>query len=337
MCCLGKMNKFETFSILLHKNASCVYNAGEKIEGSVRVVLKKSMKIRGILVKLTGKAELEWSENSVQIGYNPTYYKNHETYIDLAIILFGQGPNSNKQIELLEGEHKFPFKFHLPVNIPSSFEHKYGKIKYLLKAVIDKPWTFDYIREIPLTVKSALDLNTQYEAKARIDKRSSTNFGCLSCKSGSISAVVYLNKSGYIPGDKINIKLNINNSSNQTIAYSMVTLVKKIIFHAKKKTKTKKISETFVRSRCPVKPGEFGSWKGKCLEIPSLCSPQLIYCSIMDIEYWLIFSVCSNWRTFLEIPIKIIMGTIPLKETIPEQPIAGSTPRTESPKPKVSN
>lgn len=63
-----------------------------------------------------------------------------------------------------------------------------------------------------------------------------------------------------------------------------------------------------------ITAGSTGTWNGKVLEVPPLATPQLLYCSIIDIEYILKFSVCSTWCTLLDIPIKIIIGTVPLSK-----------------------
>ncbi|CAE1225174.1 unnamed protein product [Acanthosepion pharaonis] len=306
------MNKFEKFSIILN-SSSCIYNAGEKITGSVILVLKKSIKLRGISVKLIGKGEVNWEEDGPGIGYNPTYYSSHETYIDSTIILYGKASHTSEQIELLEGEHKFPFKFHLPLHSPSSFEHKYGHINYFVKAVIDKPWTLDRKCKIPIQVKSVIDLKTQAEVKLPIQKKVFTKFGFISCSSGMLSATIHLKQTGFVPGEKICINAEINNESNKTVAYSQATLKMEIKFRTSSKNKTKKMSLVSIRGGS-IKPGSTGTWNGKVLEVPPLATPQMLYCSIIDIDYTLKFSVCSTWCTLLDIPIKIIIGTVPLRK-----------------------
>lgn len=57
------------------------------------------------------------------------------------------------------GFHKYPFTFSLPPNIPCSFEHAYGHIRYTMKAVIDRPWRFNHECKIAFTVVSSYDLN----------------------------------------------------------------------------------------------------------------------------------------------------------------------------------
>lgn len=57
------------------------------------------------------------------------------------------------------GFHRYSFNFSLPYNIPCSFEHANGHIRYTMKAVIDRPWRFDHESKIAFTVVSSYDLN----------------------------------------------------------------------------------------------------------------------------------------------------------------------------------
>lgn len=46
---------------------------------------------------------------------------------------------TNEDLYLETGDYSFPFEFILPKNLPSSFQHDLGKIKYSLKGVIETP------------------------------------------------------------------------------------------------------------------------------------------------------------------------------------------------------
>lgn len=59
------------------------------------------------------------------------------------------------------GFHRYSFNFSLPYNIPCSFEHANGHIRYTMKAVIDRPWRFDHESKIAFTVVSSYDLNAR--------------------------------------------------------------------------------------------------------------------------------------------------------------------------------
>jgi hypothetical protein len=68
------------------------------------------------------------------------------------------------------GFHKYPFSFSLPHNIPCSFEHADGYIRYTAKAVIDRPWRFDHECKIAFTVVTPYDLNAHsQQCVSRID------------------------------------------------------------------------------------------------------------------------------------------------------------------------
>lgn len=58
-----------------------------------------------------------------------------------------------------EGVHTYPFTLPLDESLPSSFEGKYGYVRYLCKATIEKPWKFDHDTKTAFTVLSQLDLN----------------------------------------------------------------------------------------------------------------------------------------------------------------------------------
>lgn len=63
------------------------------------------------------------------------------------------------------GEHQFPFAFVLPQNIPSSYENRNGKVRYSVKAVVDRSWKTNYTCKLPFSVNTFLDLNTISEAE----------------------------------------------------------------------------------------------------------------------------------------------------------------------------
>ena len=67
------------------------------------------------------------------------HYSAEETYFNSPIILLS--PNFNQDLYIEFGEMFLPFKFNLPVNIPTSFEHTYGRTRYSVDATLDIPWS----------------------------------------------------------------------------------------------------------------------------------------------------------------------------------------------------
>jgi len=59
------------------------------------------------------------------------------------------------------GDHRYPFTFSLPANVPSSFEGMYGSVRYTAHATIERPWKFNHNTRSALTVISLVDLNLE--------------------------------------------------------------------------------------------------------------------------------------------------------------------------------
>lgn len=68
---------------------------------------------------------------------------------------------------LKPGLYKYPFQFQLPPGIPSSFEGHFGRVRYCVKATMDRPWAFDEDVASYFTVLQLLDLNTLPQATVR--------------------------------------------------------------------------------------------------------------------------------------------------------------------------
>lgn len=79
-------------------------------------------------------------------------------------------PQTGCQVfDLSIGQHEYPFTFVLPTQIPSSFEGTFGHVRYIIRAVAQRPWLKpEYECNIKLIVCSSLDLNTIPKAAVTI-------------------------------------------------------------------------------------------------------------------------------------------------------------------------
>lgn len=64
-------------------------------------------------------------------------YSGRESLIRSEIVFVAKQGENDLFIE--PGEHKYPFNITLPTHLPTSLEHVYGTIRYLIKATIDMP------------------------------------------------------------------------------------------------------------------------------------------------------------------------------------------------------
>jgi len=61
------------------------------------------------------------------------------------------------------GNHGFQFDYTLPSDLPSTFEGRWGKVKYSVKATLVRPCRFDIERDAELTISALVDLNDDQE------------------------------------------------------------------------------------------------------------------------------------------------------------------------------
>ena len=72
--------------------------------------------------------------------------------------------NGEDRMLLQPGSYKYPFQFQLPPDTPSSFEGHWGRVRYYVKATMERTWIFDYKLTSYFTVLQLLDLNTLPQA-----------------------------------------------------------------------------------------------------------------------------------------------------------------------------
>lgn len=311
---MGKLNYF----VINLDNPSAVYFPGQNVQGNVTVDLREGMNMRGVKLEFMGSARVHWTETH-STGSGKTrrtetrHYSATEIYFNFEMLLFGPG---NGSILLQPGHHQFPFTFTLPPNLPSSYESRIGNVRYQLKAKIDKPWKFDHKTKKMFTVVSMLDLNEQPTAPLALQGTNSKNLCCLCCKSGPISAVFHVDRAGYVPGDTIHLSAEITNMSSRRMCASRVKLIMVTVYHATTKSRTETQCVAMV-SHGEIGPHGSDVWSGEALVVPAIPPSYLVGCSIIDIRYILQLEVDPSGPAFdLEVPLEIIIGTIPLRQVV---------------------
>ncbi|XP_012282075.1 arrestin domain-containing protein 17 [Orussus abietinus] len=295
------------------------YYGGQTVTGRIVVVLDSPKRIRNIHVKIVGQANTCWSSDK-QEQNNEGRYENetqtvsaHEEYFSMKYYVVGSA--SDSEIDLPIGEHVYPFTCSLPVNIPSSFESHYGHIRYTVKAIMDRPWKFDHEVKTAFTVISMLNLNEEPGAAEPVQIELSKTFCCLCCGTAPLNVNVSLPVRGYVPGQSIPVKVNVENFSGVTVDSINLILRKIITFHAnspRSETKKDKIVVTQV-SKGPVEGGGTADYVQN-LDIPPVPPSNLKYCGIIDLVYNLkIEAHVSGWYHLnLKGSTLIYIGTVPL-------------------------
>lgn len=230
------MGKLRAFIIELD-NPQGVFFAGNFVSGRLHIELDAEMNMREIRLKFKGAANVYWTETrTTGTGSNAETvtdsYSAQETYFEQRVPVFGKGVGMGSENSLPPGEHFFPFSFQLPPSLPSSFEGGVGYVRYTIKGTIDKPWKFDHDTKRPFTVTSLLDLNTYPNATSEVKNLQQKYLCCLCCRSGPISGLIKLDRSGYVPGEMIPFNAEIQNmSSRDCVPYVKLNMVNTLWIH----------------------------------------------------------------------------------------------------------
>ena len=80
---------------------------------------------------------------------------------------------------LVAGNHGFQFDYTLPRDLPSSYDARWGSVKYSVKATLSRPGRFDIERDTELTVSAHVDLND--DADLAVSSSSSVPCGLVYC------------------------------------------------------------------------------------------------------------------------------------------------------------
>ncbi|XP_051165266.1 arrestin domain-containing protein 17-like [Leptopilina boulardi] len=304
---------------ILFDNPWKTYYPGQNVTGRILLVLDSPKKIRGICVKMKGEANTSWTADKQQLN-NEGRYENeqqlltgHEEYFSIKYNVVGQ--SSDGEVELKAGEHFYPFMCSLPPNIPSSFESDLGYVRYTIKAILDRPWKFDHETKDAFTVVSSFDLNTESRAMEPIMEEKTKTFCCLCCASAPLSVNISLPVRGYVPGQSMPIKVNVENQSGVEVTTVKLILQKVVTYrvntpHTDTKTEYMTIAEV---SKGPVDGNGNVSYE-QSLDIPALPPSNLNNCGIIDLKYELKFEACVDgwYRKNLRKSTLVFIGTVPL-------------------------
>lgn len=139
---------------------------------------------------------------------------------------------------LSEGTSTYDFSFQLKRKLPSSFAGTYGKIKYKMEFVIDKPWKFDEKQQIVLTIIQLVDVHST-GALLPIVEGTSRVFGYIG--SGPIALQVLIPKNFYVPSETLPIQVIVTNNSRINVDKMKFALHKIVTYHSSMPNRVRKL------------------------------------------------------------------------------------------------
>ncbi|KAF7997819.1 hypothetical protein HCN44_009217 [Aphidius gifuensis] len=299
---------------IVFDNPQNTYYPGQTVTGQILFSVNSTRKVHGIKLTVKGDAITTWAvyESGGTMSRAVTL-TGQEQYMHYKYYILGSafGPT----IEFSADDYSYPFTFELPNKLPSSFEHKWGRVRYTVSATLDHGLKFDQEVKAAFTILSDYNLNTDQKALEPVDQLLSKTFGYFCYGSKPMRVNIKMPVKGYVPGQTIPIRINIDNDTGVIIERIKLSLVKKVTFRVrnpKKEIRHDKIvvAETDIS---PIERGE-NTYEEKIL-VPPIPPSNLTNCSLIDIEYYVKLEACAHGlHANLMNNTPVIIGTIPLEK-----------------------
>jgi hypothetical protein len=214
-------NNSGTITINLDRN-DLFYSTNDIISGKVSINIQEE-KLEAKKIFLTFIGEIGYTTtiempNGFRGGSGYTDY-DHISFYSIKIP-FGKSQHGEKELVLYKGKYSWSFKIPLNESLPPSLNkpESFPHVRYYLEVIIDTPWYKPQQWEkIYLTIFPHINLldNPQYLKSSTFRNSNRQDIHL----TGTIS------KLGYVPGESINLSLEIHNPQNVLIRHINLTML----------------------------------------------------------------------------------------------------------------
>lgn len=242
---------FTQFAIELDKPERECYTPGEIISGRIILEVNTNVEIRFVELLILGLA-------TVHVGkHDPNHAKNaQEVIINKRSYIMGT-PDGRWNSVITEGKYVSKFRFNLPKDIPTSIRYEnqeHGlsfEIGYQVKArICDELGSASarsthslntlvkvlMSRKHPFFVRRPFDINAIPSALTPVNYRDFVNLNCLPVPSDSAMLTLSLDRSVFLAGDVIRVKLSTSQGTARKIKHLTCQLQQRMTSSLKPKS-----------------------------------------------------------------------------------------------------
>ncbi|XP_055544537.1 arrestin domain-containing protein 1-like [Wyeomyia smithii] len=236
--------------IRFDNNPLAIYRPGDAVTGFVELTLLKNKKFRGICLRINGFASTYWGSKvkngSTNYKKRNISFKGREDYFNTISYLVGS--DVGNPLEIVAGSYSYPFSVVIPANAPASMEGTFGHIRYMIQLTLERPWKHDIVNTAPFTVRVDSDLNLLAETLSLPTKAETVScfyFGLTE----PLVVTATTPRSGYAPGEVIEMVMHVNNQSIVDIRTILVKLQRVDTFISQVPWVDKKVEYTVLEER----------------------------------------------------------------------------------------
>uniref|UniRef100_A0A3Q3XK72 Arrestin C-terminal-like domain-containing protein n=1 Tax=Mola mola TaxID=94237 RepID=A0A3Q3XK72_MOLML len=267
-------------------NERGTFSPGDVLSGTVTVLISKETKVQCLSVSIKGKARVTWCERD---GRATEVYGDKKRYFYFEHIIL-QDKNKGDGESSTVGE----MCFHSPLDMPSSYEGKWGKIRYSLRAQLTQSiWLVLKAKtEFPFVTKSEFPFASKISF-----------FG-----SEKITMNVTSEKMGVKQGEATGVSVEVLNDSAHAVTPKFY-LCEKQTFAAQSK-RLVHTNDILFGTGHPV-PAHTSHTVIKVLNVPPQLPPTFFNCCMMKLEYRLKVSldVLPPRDPEVKLPLIILLGS----------------------------
>ncbi|KAK2902227.1 hypothetical protein Q8A73_011973 [Channa argus] len=187
-------------------NEEGTFSEGDFLYGTVTFTLTKDTKVKTVLVKAKGEANVHWTEKS---GNDERSYSARKRYFKVKENFVGE---SAQGTILPKGSHHFKFRLQIPDgNMPSSFKGFHGKIVYMLEAKLSRS------RRLPSRDQKQIKfVSKSIPQPDKCPQSGSVNKETGVFSKGEVQISATVSRRICFPGDTLSVVATICNSSSKT-------------------------------------------------------------------------------------------------------------------------
>lgn len=150
------------------------------------------------------------------LGFNSERASGKEDHLKLNNFVYGARDGVDNIIN--PGIYTYDFNCLLELALPPTFKSTYGSIKYLLVTTVHRVRKADDIFKNEFTIKRDLDLNLEpTDVRLALQDEKIKRFCCWCCSSQNLKICSEVSRTGFVPGETIDVKVNVINGSEVSV------------------------------------------------------------------------------------------------------------------------
>ncbi|XP_029360680.1 thioredoxin-interacting protein-like [Echeneis naucrates] len=305
---LSSGKKLRLFQLQLSDPGRSFYRGGDKVSGFVRLEAAQCCRVTGLTVSAAGCAHVDHRRGrNRKTRRQEVEYLKYEEELRLEEQLSRDADGS---FLVLPGQiYSFQFGFELPGSgrLVSSYQGKFGYVRYYTRAVLDWPSQHALQCEREFEVEEPLDVN-QPDLLAPATASKQKQVTCMFIPDGAVSISAKIDRKGFCEGEEIQIHAKFENTCSR-IVVPKAAIVAKHTYLADGHSKVLCHKLSAVRGNHIIS-GMCDMWQGKTIRVPKL-RPSLLGCDIIKVDYALMIylHIPGSEKLVLELPL--VIGTIP--------------------------